>query len=126
MEPASVDSGVVVQICEDRDFGGAVDEFSVLLIEGGSVEPVVVFHSCDEDIDTRGVAEPLDVGLDEEYIVMLCELVAVGSVERRLGRVPSVERRARGSSLLRLPDEAPPLLFRFCLFKPGRSVSSTT
>ena len=125
MEPASVDSVVVVHICEDRDFGVAVDEFSVLLIEGTSVEPVVVFHSCDDDMDTRGVAEPLDVGLDEEFIVMLCELVAVDSVKRRPGRVPSVEMRVSGSTLLRLPDEAPPLLFRFCLLKLGRSVSST-
>lgn len=108
MEPVSVDSVVVAHVCEDCDVGGAVDEFSVLLIEGASVEPVVVFHSCDEDIDTRGVAEPMDVGLDEEFIVVLCELVAVTSVERRLGRVPSVEMRVRESSLLRLPDEAPP------------------
>lgn len=99
---------MVVHVCEDRDVGAAVDEFSVLLMEGVSVEPVVDFHSCDDDIDTRGVAEPLDIGLDEEFVVVPCELVAVNFVERRLGRVPSVEMRVRGSSLLRLLDEAPP------------------
>lgn len=67
--PASVDSVVVVHICEEHDVGGAEDEVTVLLIEGASVEPVVVFHSCDEDIDARGVAEPL-VGLGDEVIVV--------------------------------------------------------
>jgi hypothetical protein len=80
-----------------------VDGISRLFRDGHSVELVILVHSCDEDIDARGVAEPVDAGLNEALTEVLCkDGVAVNSDESKLGRVPSVEIRVIVSILLKL------------------------
>lgn len=93
---------MVVQTCDDPAVGGAV--VSRLVRDGHSVELVIVVHSCDDDIDARGVVEPVDAGFDdEEFSNVLCkEVVAVSSDESKRGRAPSVEIRVIVSILLKL------------------------
>ena len=107
MEPVSVEPVVVVHTWDERAVGVAVDGGSGVIVEGHSVELVMVVHSCDEDIDARGVAEPVDAGLDEELADVLWDVVVVvNSEESKLGLGPSVDMRVNVSSLVRLLLEA--------------------
>lgn len=104
MELVSVETVVVVHTWDDRVVGVALDGGYGVIVEGQSVELVMVVHSCDEDIDARGVAELVDAGLDEE--VADVAVVVVSSEESRLGLGPSVDIRVNVSSLVRLLLEA--------------------